>query len=62
MLELSSDEALLSEFLEKSMLGDTAHATALASWKQGELDGSNLGAPHKLGYPGRWCRFGMNQP
>ena len=29
MLDSSSDEAILSEFLEKSMLGDIARATAL---------------------------------
>ena len=38
MLDPSSDEAILSEFLGKSMLGDTAHATALVGNRENWMD------------------------
>jgi hypothetical protein len=38
MLDPSSDEAILSEFLRKSMLDDTAHATALVGNGENWMD------------------------
>jgi hypothetical protein len=38
MLDPSSDEAILSEFLGKSMLGDTAHAAVLVGNRENWMD------------------------
>ena len=38
MLDPSSDEAILSEFLGKSMLGDTARAVALVGNGENRMD------------------------
>jgi len=38
MLDLSSDEAIPSEFLAKSMLGDTAHDVALVGNGENWMD------------------------
>jgi hypothetical protein len=38
MLDLSSDEAILSEFLGKSTLGDPAHAAALVGNTENWMD------------------------